>query len=185
LVAYVVAKAQIQSELRPYLKEKLPAYMVPAAFVMLDALPLTANGKVDRRALPSPDQERPTLETAHVAPQGKLEQAIATIWQEILQVERVGIYDNFFDLGGHSLLVVETQQRLRQILNREIPVTELFKYTTVATLATHLGQEQTDKDNRHDEVVQKTKARAAERRRSLPRWTRQRRQKPVSPEDGE
>ena len=90
-------------ELRAYLKEKLPHYMIPAAFVSLEALPLMPNGKVNRRALPAPDLTRPQLETAFVGPRNHAEEMLAKIWTHVLGIDRVGIHDNFFDLGGASI----------------------------------------------------------------------------------
>ena len=144
LVAYVVpptpeaAGDQLINDLRSLLRERLPEYMIPSAFVMLDALPLTSNGKVDRRALPIPTTERPALETNYAEPQSGLQQTIAGIWQEVLNIERVGIHDNFFDLGGHSLLLTMAHARLKTTLNREFPVIAMFQYPTIDTLAKFL-----------------------------------------------
>jgi acyl-coenzyme A synthetase/AMP-(fatty) acid ligase len=110
LVAYLVpdnCPAPSVSELRDFLKDKLPDYMVPSAFVFLDRLPLTHNGKIDRKALPVPDQCRPELEEIYVAPRTPVEEMIAEIWAEVLKLDRVGVHDNFFDLGGHSLLATQ------------------------------------------------------------------------------
>ena len=106
LVAYVVASHEPTptfSELRSFLKEKLPDYMIPSALVFLDLLPLTPNGKVDRRALPAPDVVRPDLQEAFVAPRSQSEELVAGIWGNVLGLERIGVYDSFFELGGHSL----------------------------------------------------------------------------------
>lgn len=106
LVAYIIAKqgqAPTTNELHRYLKEQLPTYMMPSAYMVLKALPRMPNGKVDRRALPLPDSARPELEEAFVAPRTQTEELLAAIWTEVLELERVGIYDNFFHLGGHSL----------------------------------------------------------------------------------
>ena len=143
LVAYVVLEVQSQStasELREYLKGKLPEYMIPASVVFLDALPLNSNGKVDRRNLPVPEKER-QLDAVYAAPRKELEKAIAEIWQELLQLDRVGIDDSFFELGGHSLLVMRMHSRLTQITNKVIPITDLFKYPTIRTLAQYLSQD--------------------------------------------
>jgi hypothetical protein len=116
LIAYIVAPSETTlttGELHVFLKEKLPDYMVPAAFVLLEALPLTINGKVDRRSLPEPDTARPDLAEAFVAPRTAEEKALAEIWEKILGVEKVGIHDNFFELGGHSLLATQLISRLR------------------------------------------------------------------------
>jgi acyl carrier protein len=148
LVAYVIPKPEhtlTAHDLRNYLKQKLPDTMVPSAFVILDALPLTPNGKVDRRALPAPEGLRPELEAAYVAPRTELQRTISTVWQEVLHLEKAGIDDNFFDLGGHSLLLIEVQSRLQEALDREIPVVELFEYSTISSLARHLSQEQDER----------------------------------------
>src|SRR5258708_16448505 len=113
LVAYIVpsgAPAPETNELRRYLLEKLPEFMVPFAFVELKALPTTANGKVDRRALPAPGMDRPRLEAEYVEPQTMTEQSVAAIWQQVLRLERAGIYDDFFQLGGQSILAIQIIQ---------------------------------------------------------------------------
>src|SRR5262249_1091744 len=123
LVAYLVPRQQpgpTAAELRSYLQQRLPEYMVPAAFVQLEALPLNPNGKVDRKALPAPDSVRAEPQTGYLAPQSRVEQTIATIWEQVLQVEKVGQQDNFFDLGGHSLLLLQVHSRLQQALEREV-----------------------------------------------------------------
>ncbi|HLX07553.1 MAG TPA: amino acid adenylation domain-containing protein, partial [Thermoanaerobaculia bacterium] len=147
LVAYVVPHAGTPDgevdppRLRGYLEGKLPAYMVPAAFVVLDALPLTANGKVDRQALPAPPANPLAAGAgAGVAPRSQLERTIAGIWRELLQVEQIGIHDNFFDLGGHSLLLARVRARLQEALERPVPILDLFRHPTVEALARHLGQ---------------------------------------------
>ncbi len=126
-------------ELQRFLREKLPAYMIPTAFVQLDAVPLTPNGKVDRRELPMPANFESDSHTACVAPQTKVEQMIASLWREVLSVERISIHDNFFDLGGNSLMMVEIYNKLREALNREISLIEMFKNPTISTLAAHLS----------------------------------------------
>jgi amino acid adenylation domain-containing protein len=142
LVAYVVFNLATNGSIgdfRRYLQAKLPDYMVPTNFVRLDSLPLTRNGKVDRRALPKPDGSRPEIDARFVAPRTQLERKIAGVWQEILRVEQVGIYDNFFELGGHSLLIVQLRNRLKEVLGVELPMVELFRHPTVGTLAKSLG----------------------------------------------
>jgi len=130
-------------ELRSFLKEHLPEYMLPATFVFLDALPLSPNGKVDRRALPAPDGSRPELETTYVAPQSGMEQAIASVWQAVLLVDKVGAHDNFFDLGGSSIHLVRVHSKLQQLFEREIPLVDMFKHPTTSALASYLGHERT------------------------------------------
>ncbi|MFN6501577.1 MAG: amino acid adenylation domain-containing protein [Nostoc sp. DedQUE01] len=143
LVAYFVANSETApttAELRNFLKEQLPEYMLPSVFVELKALPLTTNGKVDRRALPIPDGDRPELEEVYVAPRSEMEQAIAKVWQEVLQLENVGVNDNFFDLGGHSLLIVQVNNQLRTIFKQDIPVVTMFQNPTIHSLAGYLSQ---------------------------------------------
>jgi amino acid adenylation domain-containing protein len=142
LIAYVVApNAKPEaSELRRFLQSKLPEAMIPSAFVFLDKLPLTPNGKINRKALPAPENQRPELETAFVSPHNELEKSIAGIWRELLRVQKVGLRDNFFDLGGNSLLVVQAQARLRETLGFDLPVVKLFQYPTVGALADFLSE---------------------------------------------
>ena len=138
LVAYVVAEkppAPEALELRRFLGEKLPDYMLPSAFMTLEELPLTPNGKVDRRALPAPGQDRPESMRDFALPRSPLEQALASIWEEVLRVKGVGVFDNFFELGGHSLLATQVVSRLRETLNINLPVRDLFQTSTVAGLA--------------------------------------------------
>jgi len=137
LVAYVVLDrepAPTINEFRGFLKQKLPGYMVPSTYMFLDALPLTPSGKVDRQALPAPDLDRPRLEETFVAPRTSLETIIAEIWQDVLDVDRVGRYDNFFDLGGHSLLSMQVVGRLEKKLGLGVNPGELV-FQTLAQLA--------------------------------------------------
>ncbi|MBO3458249.1 amino acid adenylation domain-containing protein [Aetokthonos hydrillicola Thurmond2011] len=143
LVAYIVPNLESQnfvSLLRNFLKEKLPEYMVPKVFVVLDSLPLTANGKVDRRALTelnSPANR--IIDKTFIAPRTPTESTLAKIWAEVLNVERVGIYDNFFDLGGDSLLTVRLLKEIGKQLGRELPLSTLFLNPTIESLAASLS----------------------------------------------
>ena len=141
LVAYVVPQADASSmgEVRDYLRERLPDYMVPSVWVVLDRMPLTPNGKVDRAALPAP--EGSGLEQEFVAPRAGLEEQIAQVWREVLRLERVGTRDSFFDLGGHSLLIVQAHAKLTTALQRELPIVDLFRFPTIESLARHLTPE--------------------------------------------
>ncbi|HEX8905734.1 MAG TPA: phosphopantetheine-binding protein, partial [Longimicrobiaceae bacterium] len=136
LVAYLVVDgggaAPTAAELRAHLGATLPDYMAPGAFVTLDRLPLTANGKVDHRALPAPER---APERDHVPPTTPAEEVVARIWAEELGVERVGVHDNFFEIGGHSLLVARLFARIREAFPREIMLVDLFRHTTVAAQA--------------------------------------------------
>jgi acyl carrier protein len=126
----------IVSRLRSHLATRLPDYMVPSAFVVLEALPLTPNGKVDRRALPPPDADRLELDdTPFVGPRSDLEEAVAEIWREVLGISRVGVHDNFFDLGGHSLVAMQAVSRIRDVLQVELPLRALFENPTIAGVA--------------------------------------------------
>jgi amino acid adenylation domain-containing protein len=143
LVAYVVAKPEFAlatTDLRGFLKDKLPEYMIPSAFVMLDALPLTPNGKVDRKVLPAPDQSRPEQENPFVPPSTVAEKTIAEIWAHVLKVDRVGIHDNFFESGGHSLLATQVMSRVCAAFQVELPLRSLFETPTVAGLAAQVAQ---------------------------------------------
>ncbi|WP_375773024.1 amino acid adenylation domain-containing protein [Archangium gephyra] len=147
LVAYVVPTAGegatgpgVQpDELRTWLKQTLPEHMVPSAFVFLEALPLTPNGKVDRKALPAPDSQRAVSGGSYTAPESGLEQSLAAIWAEVLRLERVGAEDNFFDLGGNSLLLQSVQVKVETLVGRKVPMVELFQFSTVRTLAAQLA----------------------------------------------
>jgi acyl carrier protein len=137
LVAYVVITEQSKttvSDLRAFLRKQLPDYMIPSAFVFLDALPLTTRGKVDRRALPVPDVVRPELQEAFVAPRSQSEELIAGIWSNVLGLERIGVYDSFFELGGHSLLVIQIVSRIREVFEVELPLRSVFEVPTIAGL---------------------------------------------------
>ncbi|MEQ8997824.1 MAG: amino acid adenylation domain-containing protein [Coleofasciculus sp. B1-GNL1-01] len=145
LVAYVVsnsADTPTTDELRSYLKEWLPDYMVPSIFVLLEALPLLPNGKVDRHALPASEGLRPMLTATYEAPRSEVERAIATIWRDVLHLEKVGINDNFFDLGGHSLLIIQVHSQLRERFNWNLSIIEMFQNPTIKTLVQYLSQKQ-------------------------------------------
>ncbi|MDZ8108279.1 MAG: amino acid adenylation domain-containing protein [Nostoc sp. DedQUE12a] len=143
LVAYIVPNLETQnfaSLLRKFLKEKLPEYMIPKAFVVLDSLPLTASGKVDRLALTELDTYASRLiDKTFIAPRTPTESTLAKIWAEVLNVERVGIYDNFFDLGGDSLLTVRLMKQIHKQFERELPLSSLFLNPTIESLATSLS----------------------------------------------
>jgi acyl carrier protein len=140
LVAYVVSEVET-AELRRYLQERLPDYMVPAAWMTLAALPLTANGKVDRKALPAPDSQRPDLKSAYIAPRSAIERDIAAVWQEVLAIENVGVNDNFFDLGGHSLQAVLVHGKLRAKFEKNLLLFELFQFPTIAAMAKYISND--------------------------------------------
>jgi amino acid adenylation domain-containing protein len=134
LVAYVVGEAAEPETLRAHLNSRLPQYMVPAAYVVLDALPLTPNGKLDRRALPAPETKAFGAR-AYEAPQGEIENLLARLWGELLAIERIGRHDDFFALGGHSLLAVQLTSRIRAALGLEVPLAALFAQPTLGGFA--------------------------------------------------
>jgi amino acid adenylation domain-containing protein len=144
LVAYVVGGAST-GELLSSLRKRLPDHMVPGHFVSLRALPLTANGKLDRRALPAPEGTRPELARAYAAPRTALERVLAGAWEEALGVDRVGVEDGFFDLGGHSLLATQMISWVRETFEVEVPLRELFERPTVAALAEALKSPETER----------------------------------------
>jgi acyl carrier protein len=134
LVVYFVSEreqAVSAVALREYLRERLPDYMIPSAYVVLDEMPLTPNGKVDRRALPAPDPSALQRQNAFVAPQTETEKSQARIWTEVLRVEEIGIDDNFFDLGGHSLAVMQLMSRLRLSFGVEVKLSDFFADATI------------------------------------------------------
>jgi amino acid adenylation domain-containing protein len=154
LVAYVVAGSQstpVAGELRDYLKDKLPEYMLPSAFVMLDEMPLTPNGKIDRRALPAPDTSRPETTRLFVAPRNATEETLAGIVAKVLNLQQVGVHDDFFELGGHSLLATQVISRLREAFYVDLPLREIFEHPTIGELAqviSRLQMQQMEKEER-------------------------------------
>jgi hypothetical protein len=174
LVAWVVPRPEMElqvEELRGDLRGRLPEYMVPSAFLVLEALPLTANGKLDRRALPEPQAQSAA---PAVLPRTATEEAIAAVWREALGLEAVGVEDSFFDLGGHSLLVIQVHRRLAPQFP-ELAIVDLFRYPTISALAGYLSKEKVDQIS-----LQETRERAedrtdrAKRQRELRRQTRRR-----------
>ncbi len=138
LVAYVVEEDEVPPdtpELRRFLRDRLPDYMIPSLFVGLDALPRTGSGKVDRRALPAPEGGRAGVSAELVEPRTAVEEAVASVWAEVLRLERVGVHDNFFELGGHSILATQVVAAVRDTLQADLTVRALFEHPTVAGLA--------------------------------------------------
>jgi amino acid adenylation domain-containing protein len=141
IAAYVVplsVPAPAVAELRAFLKLRLPEYMVPSTFVLLDQLPLTATGKLDRAGLPEPDRRHREREIAFTAPRNAVEETLVEIFAEVLGLEKVGIHDNFFDLGGHSLLATRVVSRIRKMFNAELPLRNFFESPTAAEIAEFL-----------------------------------------------
>jgi acyl carrier protein len=148
LVAYIVPTKRpgpSASELRTFLKERLPDYMIPSAFVTLDGLPRTPAGKIDRKALPDPGNARPNLDTPFVIPQTPVEARLVQIWAEVLSLDAVGILDNFFDLGGHSLAATRVVSQVIKQFQLELPLQSLFQSPTVAEMAAVIAENQAKK----------------------------------------
>ena len=157
LVAYLAAKSETAPsvpELRDFLKAKLPEYMVPNVFVFLESFPLTPSGKIDRKALPAPDQVRPELGKQFVAPGTPLEIEVAQIWTEVFRIDKVGRDDNFFELGGHSLLAIQITARIRQKLGVELALPSIFKSPTVGRLAETILETMIAGSNDEDTALQ-------------------------------
>jgi len=163
LVAYYLTLQGAElpgAEVRERLKKQLPLYLVPARYVKMAEFPMTPSGKVDRKRLPAPDGTR-DVAAAYVAPKTHLERRIAGVWQEVLGVDRIGLEDNFFDLGGHSLLLVSVHARVQEFTSRPFPVVEMFRHPTVAALASYLRQEGADERSLEEARGQASKARSA------------------------
>jgi amino acid adenylation domain-containing protein len=129
--------------LREFLSHSLPDYMIPAFFIAIDHIPLTPNKKVDRRSLPEPESSRPQLETAYLEPSTRMEKQISDAWKEILRLDKIGINDNFFDLGGDSFKLIQASNKLKTVLNKDVPVMMMFQYPTIHSLAQYLKDEGT------------------------------------------
>jgi amino acid adenylation domain-containing protein len=156
LVAYVYAAGTTKptiTELREFLSPRLPAYMLPSAFVLVDAFPLLPNGKIDRQSLLRLEQDRPALDATFEAPRSPLEESVARIWCELLKLEHVGIHDNFFELGGHSLLGAKLISNLRRSLNCELSLIDVFQSPTIARLSDVIYQRQTESEAEEELAV--------------------------------
>jgi acyl carrier protein len=142
LIGYVVAEQEEvnRREVMRQLRERLPEYMVPSGIIVLDEMPLSESGKINRRALPEPDFINLGLEASFIAPRSEMEKKIAEIWQQVLGMEKIGVNDNFFEVGGNSLSILRAQDRLEQVLGHKVLPTELFRYPTISLLAAHLDQ---------------------------------------------
>jgi amino acid adenylation domain-containing protein len=143
LAAYVVPRSGMSlavAELRAALQEAVPEYMIPSVFVLMSTLPMTPNGKVDRKALPEPERDRASLASAYVAPRTPIEASIVAVWRTALRIEQIGVNDNFFELGGHSLSGLEISMRLVDAVGVELPLQMLFEYPTPAALATRVEE---------------------------------------------
>jgi len=166
LVAYITPRLGLKPEPRDLLaalRTDLPDYMLPSAIVVLEAFPLNSGGKVDRNALPAPAGDRSASTESFVAPRNDTERSIAAIWNEVLQLDIVGVHDNFFDLGGHSLLMLQVHGKLKQAFSKEISMIQMFGYPTIATLAEYFTQSQAQQPARafasiHERVNRKREA---------------------------
>jgi SAM-dependent methyltransferase len=156
-------------DLRAHLRDFLPEYMIPSIFVAMDAFPLTPNGKIDRKLLPAPVRAPARQQVDHVAPSTPLEESIASVWRSLLNVERVGLRDNIFDLGANSLLTAQANQRLSSLLNRKVSLVSMFRYPTIESLAAHLNEDKSvvAGDAKAVQVQADRKKDAAARRREL------------------
>jgi acyl carrier protein len=171
LVSYVLPRPEqnlTSGELRAFVEKDLPDYMVPSFFVIMDAFPLSPNGKVDRKRLPIPSANRPELATDYVPPRNEVERKIAAIWQEVLGIDNVGVHDNFFELGGHSLLLAKVNDQLESTFEQSFNMVDMFRYPTIADLAQHLSHE----------IQQTSLTDEARRRAEKQRKQRRRRQRP-------
>ena len=145
LVTYIVPQPEqtvTTEEIRGFLQEKLPHYMIPSTFIFIEALPLTTNGKIDHRALPAPEQARSEPEETFVAPRNQLELQLATIWQDVLGIQNIGIHDNFFDLGGQSLLAVRLFTEIHKSFNQKLTLSTILQASTIEQLAKAISQKE-------------------------------------------
>ena len=167
LTAYVAAESEQPevANLREHLSETLPEFMIPAAFCFLDTLPLTPNGKIDRKSLPPPEQQAPRSQVEYRAPENELERVIADVWQKVLLLDNVGVGDNFFEIGGHSLLVVQVHRELKSVVTQPLSLTDLYRFPTIQSLVEYLqnGASQ-DGGARGVERAEKRKAALGRRR---------------------
>jgi acyl carrier protein len=174
LACYIVAEQGARpdiKELRRFLRNKLPDHMIPTAFMMLESLPLNSHGKVERGALPVPDALL-ELDGPYVLPRTEAEHNIAEVWQEVLQLKSVGIFDNFFDVGGHSLLMVQVHDQLRERFKFEISLVDLFEYPSISSLAEHLSRQKNVTPIQDENLVLANKLREGRNRRRQQRATR-------------
>jgi polyketide synthase PksJ len=167
LCGYAAAEKQLDiTQLRQYLSQKLPDYMVPSYFVTLEKMPLNPSGKIDRKLLPDPRGFRPQMKGIYTAPKNEVEKTIANAWKEVLGLDRVGIDDNFFDIGGHSLHIIRVNTRLQKVFEKSIPVVVLFKYPTVRSLANYLTGNEAEKPGSIKQSKKREKQEIGEIRKS-------------------
>ncbi|KZN44510.1 hypothetical protein N476_05800 [Pseudoalteromonas luteoviolacea H33] len=171
--------ASLADKLKDFVSARLPDYMVPSTFELLEALPLTANGKVDRKALHAQIDNQEIEKPEFVAPDSALEKSIAQIWAALLGHDNIGIHDNFFEAGGDSMLIVRMQSKLREIYHQEIPVTKLFQHSTIDALARYLGQEE-----KVEEAIASKADKRQDRRGSTQRRKQARKKHRSNPQEG-
>ncbi len=173
LVAYVIpvsGETLSAGELRAFVEKDLPDYMVPSYFMIMEAFPLSPNGKVDRKRLPIPSADRPELATDYAPPRNEIEHQIAAIWQEALGIDKVGIHDNFFELGGHSLLLAKVSDKLEAAFHQSFNMVDLFRYPTIADLSEHLSPEKTPpQSSLAEDARRRAEKQRQQRRRRRPR----------------
>lgn len=172
LTAYIVTASNgsdLVTELRQYLRQRLPEYMVPRYLVPLTHLPLTATGKIDRRALPDPEQSTFEVTTVYTAPRNEIEQKLIAIFHAVLEVEKIGIHDNFFDLGGTSLLLVQAHDRLQATFDRPVPLVDLYRHPTISQLSHYLQDGRYEAAARTEAIQDRVqRQKAAQRQRRTP-----------------
>jgi amino acid adenylation domain-containing protein len=165
LAAYIVPKTgenPTVESLRRFTEQRVPDYAVPALYINIESLPLTHNGKIDRSALPAPPRIRPEMEERYIAPSTDMEQILCKIWSKVLNIDRVGIRDNFFYLGGTSLLIVRASEIISKELAIDLPVTKMFEYPKIKSLAEYLtGPKQADHSSSHEDIQQRAQRRKA------------------------
>jgi SagB-type dehydrogenase family enzyme len=161
LSSRLLTDEQVIAELRGFLREKLPPYMIPSTFILLDALPLTSNGKVNRNALPPPDALHAERAQTYIAPDTEVEQAIASAIEEVLQIEKVSVEHNFFDIGGTSVHMIRVYNRLREIFRKDFPLVAIFENPTIASLARYLVHEEGDAGSHDKDVARGERRKAA------------------------
>ena len=155
-------ETELIEKIKERLTSKLPDFMVPSSFMLLEKMPLTPNGKIDRKMLPKPEKVKRAAEATYQAPSNEIEEAIAVVWQDMLNIEKVGVTDNFFDLGANSLLMVQANNRLNQKLDQKVSLVRMFRYPTVASLAAHLSGESNESAS-----LDKASSRGAQRKKAL------------------
>jgi acyl carrier protein len=172
LIAYVVPKGKDVSvdDLRNFIKNSLPLYMIPSIFVKLDEMPVTYSNKVNRKALPAPPKIRPNINEPFLPPSGRLEKKLCKVWREILDIDQVGMNDNFFDLGGTSLMIARLADRIGEMTGNKIPVVKLFQYPNITLFAKYLRNEHIH-NHSYDKIQNRANKRKAaiQKRRQIPK----------------